>query len=125
MKMAQNISHFNSRKQTYSRSPSVKSVFPIQALKTLVSERMREMQKTLISTTETVKLKSRIENLERENRELHSYTRRLEDTVKDLLSKQKRKVEGRTCKSVQTEDREVRIECGIMPTLVPLIPPAN
>ena len=83
-------------------------------LKALVAERMREMQKSFTGTPLTVMLRGRIEKLEFENRELRSYSEKLEETVKDLLIKQKNKVEGRMCKEVQTEVKRVWIVAVII-----------
>lgn len=65
----------------------------------MIEERMAQLERSMGSESE-----DRLASLEKENKTLKEYAKKLEDSVKSLLTAEKEKARQRVTRAVQTQD---------------------
>ncbi|XP_058955766.2 activating transcription factor 7-interacting protein 1 [Pocillopora verrucosa] len=75
-----------------------------QMVKKMIQERMSQIQQSMDDDSPNDKLSVRLAALEKENKALKEYAKRVEDSVKTILKAESLKAKKRETKAVQTQD---------------------
>ena len=73
-------------------------------LKKLIEERMAQIERSMGNDKPNDKLMDRLESLEKENKALKEYAKRVEESVKNILNAEKEKAKQKVTQAVQTQD---------------------
>lgn len=73
-------------------------------LKKMIEERMAQIERSMGSDKPSDKLVERLVSLEKENKALKEYAKRVEDSVKNILNAEKEKAKQKVTQAVQTQD---------------------
>lgn len=73
-------------------------------LKKMIEERMGQLERSMDSDSPNDKLSDRLASLEKENKALKEYAKKVEESVKNILSAEKEKARQRVTRAVQTQD---------------------
>lgn len=73
-------------------------------LKKMIEERMTQIECSMGNDKANDKLADRIVSLEKENKALKEYAKRVEDSVKNILNAEKEKAKQKVTQAVQTQD---------------------
>lgn len=73
-------------------------------LKKMIEERMSQMERSIGHDKPNEKLVDRLVSLEKENKALKEYAKRVEDSIKDILNAEKEKAKQKVTQAVQTQD---------------------
>jgi len=73
-------------------------------LKKMIEERMAQIERSMGNGKPNDKLVDRLVSLEKENKALKEYAKRVEDSVKNILNAEKEKAKLKVTQAVQTQD---------------------
>lgn len=70
----------------------------------MIEERMTQIERSMGNDSPNDKLSDRLASLEKENKALKEYAKKVEESVKNILSAEKEKAKQRVTRAVQTQD---------------------
>ena len=70
----------------------------------MIEERMAQIERSMGHDSPNEKLTDRLISLEKENRALKEYAKKVEESVKNILNAEKEKASQRVTRAVQTQD---------------------
>ena len=70
----------------------------------MIEERMAQIERSMGNDKPNDKLMDRLASLEKENKALKEYAKRVEDSVKNILNAEKEKAKKKVTQAVQTQD---------------------
>ena len=73
-------------------------------LKKMIEERMTQLERSMGNGKPNDKLMDRLVSLEKENKALKEYAKRVEESVKNILNAEKEKAKQKVTQAVQTQD---------------------
>lgn len=73
-------------------------------LKKMIEERMAQIERSMGHDSPNEKLTDRLISLEKENKALKEYAKKVEESVKNILNAEKEKANQRVTRAVQTQD---------------------
>ena len=73
-------------------------------LKKMIEERMAQIERSMGHDNPNEKLTDRLISLEKENKALKEYAKKVEESVKNILNAEKEKASQRVTRAVQTQD---------------------
>ena len=73
-------------------------------LKKMIEERMAQLERSMGNDKPNDKLMDRLVSLEKENKALKEYAKRVEESVKNILNAEKEKAKQKVTQAVQTQD---------------------
>ena len=90
-------------------------------LKKMIEERMAQIERSMSNDKPNDKLMDRLVSLEKENKALKEYAKRVEDSVKNILNAEKEKAKQKVTQAVQTQDPNwVSVRVSHLPDPSPL-----
>lgn len=70
----------------------------------MIEERMAQIERSMGTDSPNDKLSDRLASLEKENKALKEYAKKVEESVKNILNAEKEKAKQRVTRAVQTQD---------------------